>query len=80
MKVSFKKQMLQYQSRKYGNEIRMFMFLLVFVSEFAFHILTTFISLSIIFVWIRSFSLPEFVAEVQEATRPVLHAYMKVRR
>ncbi|XP_059442779.1 mitochondrial import inner membrane translocase subunit TIM44-2-like [Corylus avellana] len=24
-----------------------------------------------------SFSLPEFVAEVQEATRPVLHAYMK---
>jgi hypothetical protein len=41
MKVSFKKQMLQYQSRKYGNEIRMFMFLLVFVSEFTFHILKT---------------------------------------
>jgi hypothetical protein len=42
MKVSFKKQMLQYQSMKYGNEIRMFMFLLVFVSEFAFHILKTY--------------------------------------
>jgi hypothetical protein len=34
--------MLQYQSMKYGNEIRMFMFLLVFVSEFAFHILKTY--------------------------------------
>ena len=80
MKVSFKKQMLQYQSRKYVSEIRMFMFPLVFVSEFLFHILTNFyFSLLIVFVWFRSFSLPEFVAEVQEATRPVLNAYMKVR-
>lgn len=31
-----------------------------------------------VFVWIRSFSLPEFVAEVQEAIKPVLNAYMKV--
>lgn len=29
-------------------------------------------------VCIRSFSLPEFVAEVQEAIKPVLNAYLKV--
>jgi hypothetical protein len=79
MKVSFKKQMLQYQSMKYGNEIRMFMFLLVFVSEFAFHILKTYklFSLSTIFVWIRSFPLQKFVKEIQQAIRPVLHAYIR---
>ncbi|XP_039058432.1 mitochondrial import inner membrane translocase subunit TIM44-2-like [Hibiscus syriacus] len=27
--------------------------------------------------WSRSFSLPEFVAEVQEAIRPVFNAYIK---
>lgn len=30
-----------------------------------------------LFVWVRSFSLPDFVSEVQEAIRPVLSAYMK---
>jgi len=34
MKVSFKKQMLQYQSRKYVSEIRMFILPLVLVYEF----------------------------------------------
>ncbi|KAL4603781.1 hypothetical protein ACB092_10G148400 [Castanea dentata] len=50
---SQEKQMLQYQSRKYVNEIRMFILPLV------------------------SFSLPEFVTEVQEVVKPVLRAYMK---
>lgn len=30
------------------------------------------------FAWIRSFSLPDFVAEVQDAVKPVLNAYIKV--
>lgn len=36
------------------------------------------VSFYVIFWWKRSFSLPEFVAEVQEMIRPTLTAYFKV--
>lgn len=32
----------------------------------------------VLYSWVRSFSLPEFVAEVQEVVNPVLNAYIKV--
>lgn len=32
----------------------------------------------VLYLWARSFSLPEFVAEVQEVVKPVLNAYIKV--
>lgn len=75
MRVSFKKQMLQHHTKKYVDEIRRITCPLFLLDYFMFRVLTT---TEFFGAWSRSFSLPEFVTEVQEAIRPVLNAYTKV--
>lgn len=60
-------------------EIRMIIlpFRLSYLFLYFDYFINLFFSLSC-FGWIRSFSLPDFVVEVQNAVKPVLNAYMKV--
>lgn len=64
--------MLPCRSRRFGAGIRRTTFL---ISCFCEKIKQNIIDISFS---LRTFSLPEFVTEVQEAVRPVLNAYFKV--